>query len=248
MCRMLAIVPRPGEFVKPEVVREFRKLATCGLVLGAKPGHTDGWGIVAWKGGAPFYFGREARDASTDPAFDTACRAMLSEKVSSPLIAHLRKASKGAINQNNTHPFISGEWAFAHNGTIRRLNLRSKTDSEWFFTRLVERISSSGGDVVNSIRKLVSEVQMTYPYTSLTFLLSNGKTTYAYRDCSKHDKYYTLFYCDTEDGVVICQEKILPNESWNALDNGQLMIVNASLRTRVVDILETIAANPLSLA
>ena len=34
------------------------------------------------------------------------------------IIGHVRKASCGDINHENTHPFVRGVWAFAHNGAV----------------------------------------------------------------------------------------------------------------------------------
>ena len=226
---MLAIVPERGRGLDLSIVRSFRNLAICGRVgRGSRPGHGDGWGIVAWKNGEPFYLGREPTDASSDSLYESACQRGESELLSSPLIAHLRKASMGLKIKENTHPFTNAEWAFAHNGTIRRLNLKFTTDSQWFFESILDEYRKNSGDMVAAISKLVRKVREIYPYTSLTFLMSNGKIVYGYRDCASNDGYYTLFYAKSQKSFLISQEQIV-EAPWVALENGSLLSVNEDL-------------------
>ena len=96
MCRLLGIVPAPGKVLDFSIVRSFRNLAVCGKVCeGSGQGHGDGWGIVGWKNGKPIYLGREPANAFSDPIYEDACLRGESDQLSSPLIAHLRKASVG---------------------------------------------------------------------------------------------------------------------------------------------------------
>jgi predicted glutamine amidotransferase len=232
MCRMLAIVPRGN--VDSALLWSLRNLATSGLVKpGSSLGHRDGWGIVFWQDGVPTYLVRRPQDASTDEIFEKVCAQVDELKISSPLIAHLRKASVGAKTVENTHPFISGNWAFAHNGTIRRLRLRNSTDSEWFFKELIRLLSADAGNVKEAIATQVNEVKTAYPYTSLTFLLSNGKEVYAYRDFSGKDgEYYTMYYTQTPSGLVISQEQFFDSD-WRELGNGDLLTSDSSRNFRI---------------
>lgn len=207
-------------------MRSFRELASCGLICeGSEPGHGDGWGIVTWEGGKPVYLGREPRDAFTDPAFEAACGKGDSMKLSSPIIAHLRKASIGLKVRENTHPFVVGDWAFAHNGTIRRLKLRYTTDSQWFFESIISDYEENGKDLVSAITKNVKLVREVYPYSSMTFLMSNGKRFYAFRDAAENAEYYGMYFALTDMGIVLCQEKFC-KESWQELENGSLLTVD----------------------
>ncbi len=241
MCRMLGLIPRRNLSDSADVLRSFRKLSVCGTVKpGSVAGHSDGWGIVTWQNGLPLYLGREPTDASNDPKFEEACIAIERSKISSPLIAHLRKASVGAKTQENTHPFVREEWAFAHNGTIRKLNLRKGTDSEWFFEQLLELSSGADGKIISAIATLVAQIQQVYRYSSLTFLLSNGKKLFAYRDYSDSDNYYTMYYTLLENAFVICQEKIT-NSDWQEIGNRELVVVDQTLNptvARIDDLIE----------
>jgi predicted glutamine amidotransferase len=225
MCRMLAVIPKKGFHVNSDIVRTFRELASSGLVKpGSKPGHGDGWGIIAWNEGVPTYFGRYPKNAWTDPNYEKACSQIEKSEVSSPLIVHFRKASVGSKTVSNTHPFVIGEWAFAHNGTIRKLNLKGKTDSEWFFELLMQENCQPKGDLLQSMKIRIHEVQDKFPYSSLTFLLSNGVELFAYRDCADNEKYYTMFFTETPESIVIAQEKFFDSD-WKVLENGQLLHV-----------------------
>lgn len=222
---MLAIVPENGSFVDADLVRSFRKLASCGIVKpGSKLGHPDGWGVVAWKEGRPVYLAREPSDAWTDPKYEQVCDLIEQTKVSSPVIVHLRKASVGQKTVENTHPFVIDEWAFAHNGTIRKQNLRGKTDSQWFFESMMQEKELSKRDISQAMRRQVESVREVYEYSSLTFLLSNGQDLFAFRDFSGHGEYYTMFFTRTKDSIVICQERFFDSK-WSELENGQLLKV-----------------------
>jgi predicted glutamine amidotransferase len=237
---MLAIVPKPNNVVDFGILREFRKLASCGMVPpGSAEGHGDGWGIVVWKEGLPIYLGRQPKDAFDDPHFEKACVEGEKLKVNSPLMAHLRKASVGLKTAQNTHPFTSDEWAFAHNGTIRKLNLKYTTDSEWFFKCLMKDFADSG-NIIDSIARQVEAVRQSFRYTSITFLLSNGKRTYAYRDCSRNENYYTLYYAETPSSFFVAQEKFFQS-NWKELGNGKLLILEPESQPRLLEIAEPIA-------
>src|SRR5919202_5067888 len=117
--------------------------------------HPDGWGLGWYVGRVPQVV-RSLSPAHGDDDFEE-----VSSFVSaSTIVAHIRKASVGAVSLANTHPFEWGPWLFAHNGTIPQWNacvedveaaiepgLRTKiqgeTDSErcfyLFLTRLAQR-------------------------------------------------------------------------------------------------------------
>jgi len=240
---MFGIIPKYNGRIDFSMVRSFRSLASCGKVpRGSSAGHSDGWGIVAWERGLPVYLGREPVDAFSDPKFEEACQRGESGGFGSPLIAHLRKASVGVKTRDNTHPFVSGEWAFAHNGTIRRQNLRYTTDSQWFFELLMREYEKNGGDLIKSINTIVESVREVYRYSSLTFLASDGKNFYAYRDSSKNLDYYAIFYAEMPNSVVIAQEKFF-DASWTELPNRCLLSVDGSLRHEVLGILPDIESS-----
>ena len=107
--------------------------------------HTHGWGIATYSNGVP-HVERQTRAAYQDEAF---CRAA-ARADSRTVVAHVRRASIGAVCRDNTHPFVHGRWVFAHNGTLgaftkmrawmleamrpeHRKAIRGTTDSEHIF-------------------------------------------------------------------------------------------------------------------
>src|SRR5487761_796697 len=242
MCRMLAIIPKRDSKVDSEIVRSFKSLASRGMIPpGSKPGHSDGWGIVSWVGNNPTYLGREPADASKDKKYDEACEKLDDLELNSPVLVHLRKASVGLKIKENTHPFVFRDWAFAHNGTIRKLNLKVTTDSQWFFECLMREYQRNNQSMIRAIQEQVAGVHGIYPYTSMTFILSNGREVYAYRDCTKNPKYYGMYFTSTRDSFVICQEKFFDSD-WQELGNGKLMTVDSELNYIINPVAEPIPA------
>lgn len=118
---------------------------------GGKTGpHRDGWGIA-------FYEGRGCR-AFHDPhpsAESEIARLVQRYAIKSRIvISHIRRANRGRVCLENTHPFSrelwGRHWVFAHNGQLRgvkRLPLHfyrpiGTTDSEHAFCWLLDRIRS----------------------------------------------------------------------------------------------------------
>jgi predicted glutamine amidotransferase len=77
--------------------------------------HPHGWGI-GWYDASGVQIRRGVMPAHADDAFVAAAREARSEIV----VAHVRDASIGAVTEANTHPFVHGQWIFAHNGTVAR--------------------------------------------------------------------------------------------------------------------------------
>ena len=75
--------------------------------------HPDGWGVAYYVDGCP-QLTRSPAHALGDQLFHRLSGVASSETV----IAHVRKATQGALNVLNCHPFQHGRWVFAHNGDI----------------------------------------------------------------------------------------------------------------------------------
>jgi predicted glutamine amidotransferase len=228
----LAGIPQPSA---SEWLNAFRPLSEKGCVRnekGVPPGHKDGWGIAGFPDGKPFYYGRRPKSASEDSAAWKEALANAEKNPSPLLIAHLRKASKGQAVIENTHPFSRDGWLFCHNGTIfdaENLPLKKHepeggTDSERFFLFLLEELERGGG-TDEALKKAIREGAGRCRWNSLTLLLSNGRSLYAYRCYTEVEQkdYYTLWF--TADGGAVCSERILEGKAgpWKLLDNGALL-------------------------
>lgn len=221
---MVAVVPLKNSILQSDLLQQFRQLAMSGKVPGkAKPGHRDGWGMVVWQKGKPVYLGRAPTDALGDESFDIACEKLDDLKLSSHLLLHLRKASVGSKTIKNTHPFIGGNWAFAHNGTIYNIPHKSdSTDSKAFFEKIIRK--SNRKEMTAAIKDTILEIREKYRYSSITFLLSNGVELFAYREFRRAGDYYQLFHTVVNNRLVVSQERFF-DSNWNELDNKQLLHV-----------------------
>jgi len=195
MCRLFGCLSREPGPVTHELFH-----AANALRVQSKE-HPDGWGLGWYENGTP----RVVR--SLTPAHGDAEFEKLSHYVSAQtVVAHVRKASVGAISPQNTHPFQRGPWLFAHNGTLPawetvrgplealldpslRTELRGETDSErcfyLFLTRLRRRCdveNASTPDAIEALRETQAILKETLPAPgSTTFLVTNGRLMLACR-------------------------------------------------------------------
>lgn len=167
---------------------------------GLTDSHSDGFGIAFFEGKGVRIF-RDNRPAHSSPIGD--CVKQYNIK-SLNVIAHIRKATQGEVNIENTHPFIReiwGEnWVFAHNGNLTTLPDMSDslcqpigtTDSETAFCYMAEQLK-------NRFRKKPSESEIFSTIQEITktlaaggtfnFILSNGQWLIAH--CSTNLHYLT---------------------------------------------------------
>ncbi len=110
------------------------------------------------------------------------------------IIGHVRLATCGIHIHPNTHPFSIGGWAFAHNGTVSGIMNKSPfklkeqrpeggTDSEYAFCYLIGRIRERPDDIPALLEEESARIAT---YGGFNYLLSDGKTLYAYG----HDRLY----------------------------------------------------------
>jgi glutamine amidotransferase len=120
--------------------------------------HPDGWG-VGWFVDDDAYVVKSATPAHACERF----RRVSSRLTSHTFIVHVRRATVGAIDPMNAHPFRHGRWLFAHNGTVHgfdalrpwveertdprlRAQILGETDSEHLFFFLLSSMAKAGVD------------------------------------------------------------------------------------------------------
>ena len=159
---------------------------------GATDQHADGWGIA-------FFEGRGCR-LFLDPV--PAVYSPVAELVrnypirSTNVIAHIRKATRGVVGLENTHPFMrelwGRYWIFAHNGTLDgfaprlggRFHPVGTTDSELAFCCILEAMCEAfpaGMPEVVPLARLLRDLndQMSR-HGNFNYLLSNGSLLFAH--------------------------------------------------------------------
>ncbi|KAE9528396.1 class II glutamine amidotransferase [Testudinibacter aquarius] len=194
--------------------------------------HSDGFGIAFFEGKGVRVF-RDDKPCSSSPIAD--CVKQYHIK-SLNVIAHIRKATQGVVNLENTHPFmreIWGEnWVFAHNGNLKTMPDLSEsraqpigsTDSEAAFCYMVEKLKvryhkkPSDQEIFNAVYDIAAELG---ELGTFNFILSNGQIMLAH--CSTHLHYVMrkapfgkAFRID-DDGVIDFNDFAKPNDRVNII-------------------------------
>ena len=191
MCRLFGYVSEEPTAIVDELGADaFREFTALTRV------HGDGWGM-AWRdeGGAT-RTARSPLSADDDPEY----ARLAARPLGAAGFVHLRWATGGlAVSPENTHPFVDGDLAFAHNGHIApidrlegmltpasRARLRGSTDSERYFRFVVQCIEQTGDEaagVTTALRHLMQE----FPHSSLNALLLTASTLFAVHVNSRAD-------------------------------------------------------------
>lgn len=216
MCRMLAFTGHAEAL--EDILLKFQMLSIYGKTIDEK-GHEDGWGIGYYTDEGVHLF-KKAECAQKSEDYLKVVKKAASENPSI-VMAHLRKATPGTqVTDREAHPFLDGNVLFCHNGSLWRADgspLGEDLDSLIFFRRIQE---TSFKDVLFHFRN--------YTYTSLTCLLTNGYTVWAYRDYREREEYYTLYYMKDENFILFCSEPICRGE-WTLMKKGELITVFQTL-------------------
>jgi predicted glutamine amidotransferase len=122
----------------------------------ASGGQALGWGVGYYQGGEVLLRRRPLDDRAL-VSFGEVLRGVRTDA----LIAHVRRATVGAMRTENTHPFRFRQWLFAHAGTVAgfeslrerlveslpeflRRNVRGDTDSELLFHLFLSFLHDGG--------------------------------------------------------------------------------------------------------
>lgn len=153
--------------------------------------HADGWGIAFFEGrGARLFVDPGA--AASSPVADLIRNYPIKSK---NVISHIRKATVGAVQLENCHPFVrelwGRYWVFAHNGDLKNYGPRlhshfqpvGSTDSELAFCWLMQELAKSHATVppVEELTRTLAElVPQVARFGTFNFLLSNGEALWAH--------------------------------------------------------------------
>ncbi len=185
MCELLGMSAN----VPTDICFSFTGLMQRGGVTGP---HQDGWGIGMYEGRACRTFHDPNPSAWSEVAKLIRNYAIKSENA----IAHIRKANRGKICLQNTHPFTrelwGQHWLFAHNGQLKGIKKHKldfyqrigTTDSEhafcWMMNRLRKRFPTKPQNdklLFGYIEKLARELDQLGVFN---FMLCDSKNFYVY--------------------------------------------------------------------
>jgi glutamine amidotransferase len=154
---------------------------------GATDHHADGWGIAFFEGPGCRVF------LDSKPAVESAIAKLVREYPihSTNVIAHIRKATKGVVALENTHPFVrelwGRYWIFAHNGTLEGFAPESEgfyqpvgtTDTERAFCYMLDQLRRhfpEGAPPLEPTFDLLCELTREIArHGRFNYLLSNGE-------------------------------------------------------------------------
>jgi glutamine amidotransferase len=187
-----------------DVTFSFRGFAQRG---GKTDEHRDGWGIAFFEGDSqpdsPGH-GKGLRHfvdhlpASESPVAELIRRYPIKSR---NVIAHIRKATQGAVALENCHPFVrelwGRHWVFAHNGNLKDFAPRLHgsfrpvgcTDSERAFCWIMQELAKSHATLPSieelsiTLRELATPIAR---HGTFNFLLSNGLALWAHASTSLH--------------------------------------------------------------
>jgi glutamine amidotransferase len=159
--------------------------------------HKDGWGIA-------FFEGKGCRTfMDVQPSADSVVSDLVKHYPirSMNVIAHIRKASVGAVRLENTHPFsreLWGEyWVFAHNGDLLEYAPEltgcyqpvGTTDSERAFCVILEHLRqrfAKRPPIAGLCKAIREKVRQIVGFGTFNFLLSNGEILIAHCSTDLH--------------------------------------------------------------
>jgi len=203
--------------------------------------HCDGWGLSTIdKSGSHTVLEKKVEAAAQSSTFDDT----VSKNVADGALLHLRWATKGVSNsENNTHPFMYGDYSFIHNGSIFPSDaiapfidskflplILGDGDSEQYFYLVMTEIEKLGLiDGIKSALKIIKEHGET---TSLNCMLMNRDffITVSEHNSQKKpdwapDDYYEIKYLPTPAGVLFASSG-WNQPGWKSLDNHHCAVVN----------------------
>jgi glutamine amidotransferase len=190
MCQLLAM----NSNVPTDICFSFTGFRARG---GLTDHHKDGWGIAFFEGRGVQQF-LDSRSSVTSPIADLVRNYPIKSR---NVIAHIRKATQGEVNLENTHPFLRElwgfNWIFAHNGNLTDfqpdLNGRflpvGTTDSERAFCWLLQELEKRFKTRPEREALFAAVHELTLDLGSrgeFNFMLSNGEFLIAHCSTRLH--------------------------------------------------------------
>lgn len=154
--------------------------------------HADGWGIVLYEGKGCRAFHDQNPSARSEVA-----RFIRGYSIKSQIVlCHIRKANRGRVVLENTHPFVrelwGRNWSFAHNGQLRHVKKWplntfrpvGTTDSEHAFCWMLGQLRERWTDMpaLSTLRAAIDELAKTIAkHGVFNMILSDGRALYCFR-------------------------------------------------------------------
>lgn len=189
--------------------------------------NADGYGAAWW--GTTISRYRSAMPIWSDPALPE----MLSKVRSHAVVASIRSATVGMpVERSACAPFVSGHWAFSHNGrienwpdsmaalaaglpTVDLLGLEAPTDSALLWLLVRHALRDSSPEV--ALMRVTAAVAEASPGSRLNMLLGDGRQLWA----TTWD--HSLSVLVDDDRAVVSSEPFDRNHNWKEIPDGHVV-------------------------
>lgn len=183
--------------------------------------HPNGWGMAFFYGNAVSL--EKQPEASHKSAY---IKQRLQSKIEADkMFAHIRLATRGNLDYENTHPFVMRDnmnrtWTLAHNGTVFESDVlapfvskqQGQTDSERILIYILEQINLAQKEKELSpeerfriIDRIMGEIT---PENKINLLLFDSELMYVHTNYKD-----SLYLCQKDEGVVI-STRPLDHRKW----------------------------------
>ena len=194
--------------------------------------HPHGWGMAFFYGNAVSLEKQPEASYKSD---------YLKQRLRVPIredkmIAHIRLATKGTVDYENSHPFVMRDssdrtWTLVHNGTIFECDAlnefvytqHGQTDSERILCYLISRINKAQEEKGSALTQeerfsLMDEILVEItPENKVNLLVYDGELLYAHTNCEG-----SLHRCRKEGAVVISTQP-LDHSQWERIPMNTLI-------------------------
>jgi predicted glutamine amidotransferase len=182
MCRLLGVVSRDAAPLTEMLADDLPPFAALSSI------HCDGWGMAYWDSEDSLVVAKSPEAALGSEDFWTSAK----DADTDAGLLHIRKASEGMTpDARNTHPFVAGSVAFAHNGYVAPLSAvedelarvggrapEGDTDSERYFGLVLAAMRDAGPvEALQATARRLHEVSD--DFVSLNALLLTHRALYA---------------------------------------------------------------------
>jgi len=177
-----------------DITFSFRGFSQAGITSD----HSDGFGIAFFEDKACRLF-VDNQSAVESPIAELVRNYPIKSR---NVIAHIRKATQGKINLENSHPFSrelwGRQWIFAHNGDLKdflpelsgRFTPVGNTDSERAFCYLLDQLVKRFGydePKLDQVFDLLADISPSIAeHGTFNFCLSNGQALFTYATTKLH--------------------------------------------------------------
>ncbi|MBP3852360.1 MAG: class II glutamine amidotransferase [Erysipelotrichaceae bacterium] len=223
MCELFGYTGKTNKVLNPELETFFSHSVN----------HPDGWGL-ALMDRQPYEIDKESVAAFKSEKIHTRLQKTICAK---NVLAHIRLATIGTDEYENTHPFTGQDssgryWILIHNGTIFESDVlhpylftqTGSTDSERVFLYLLDQmndaIRNKGRSLTDRerfilVEQLVKELSFK---NKLNLLIYDGRFMYVHTNCRD-----SLYARHTKDGITFATTP-LSKKDWKALDINSLSV------------------------